>query len=84
MPDWVPDWVPDGATDLKEVQRTTGDERILSMRYTDDLPAACVAIATPGAPQIEELIAGLKREPGIDQSEGTVFADKSQEADYEQ
>jgi hypothetical protein len=43
----LPDWVPDSATDVREVVRTTGDERILSM--TADLgalPASCTAVSS--------------------------------------
>ncbi|AJT42460.1 hypothetical protein [Psychromicrobium lacuslunae] len=39
----LPSWIPDGATDIKEVLRTTGSERIISMKNVK-LPASCQAL----------------------------------------
>ena len=63
--DVVPAWVPDQATELKEVQRTTGNERILRMKYAGALPETCLALGTAGKPTAEELASGLKTEQGV-------------------
>ncbi|MFJ6417981.1 hypothetical protein [Paeniglutamicibacter sp. NPDC091659] len=63
--DVVPAWAPDQATELKEVQRTTGNERILRMKYAGSLPESCIALGTAGKPTAEELASGLKAEPGV-------------------
>lgn len=63
--DVVPAWIPDQATELKEVQRTTGNERILRMKYAGPLPGSCLALDTAGKPTTEELSAGLQTEQGI-------------------
>ena len=63
--DVVPAWAPDQATELKEVQRTTGNERILRMKYAGPLPESCIALGTAGKPTAEELASGLKTEPGV-------------------
>ena len=63
--DVVPAWVPDQATELKEIQRTTGNERILRMKYAGSLPESCIALDTAGKPTTEELASGLKTEQGI-------------------
>ena len=63
--DVVPAWAPDQATELKEVQRTTGNERILRMKYAGPLPESCIALGTAGKPTAEELASGLKAEPGV-------------------
>ncbi|MCR1981881.1 hypothetical protein NSA53_06435 [Cellulosimicrobium cellulans] len=42
----LPDWVPDSATDVREVVRTTGDERILTMTADPGaLPASCTPVS---------------------------------------
>ena len=61
----VPAWVPDQATELKEVQRTTGNERILRMKYAGTLPDSCTAIGAVGKPTDAELAAGLGHESDI-------------------
>jgi len=61
----VPAWVPDQASELKEIQRTTGNERILSMKYAGTLPGSCVAISTTGKPTNAELAEGLAHENGV-------------------
>lgn len=58
----VPSWVPDEATNLKEIVRTTGNERILRMEFGGALPASCTAIAETGRPSPAELSAGLDAE----------------------
>ncbi|MGL3807097.1 hypothetical protein ACSYDW_13465 [Paeniglutamicibacter sp. R2-26] len=61
----VPVWVPEGATELKEIQRTTGKERILRMKHAGSLPGSCLALGTAGKPTTRELTAGLESEPGV-------------------
>ncbi|GAA1868088.1 hypothetical protein GCM10009715_14000 [Paeniglutamicibacter psychrophenolicus] len=58
----LPSWVPDEATNLKEVVRTTGNERILRMEFGGALPASCTAIAETGKPSGAELSVGLDTE----------------------
>ncbi|MFL4474890.1 hypothetical protein ACIPVK_12910 [Paeniglutamicibacter sp. MACA_103] len=58
----LPTWVPDEATNLKELVRTTGNERILRMDHPGQLPRGCVAIAETGKPSVAELVAGLELE----------------------
>ncbi len=58
----VPSWVPDEATNLKEVVRTTGNERILRMEFGGALPESCASIAETGKPSEAELSAGLDAE----------------------
>ncbi|MEZ2371004.1 hypothetical protein [Arthrobacter sp. RCC_34] len=71
----APAWIPAGATDVREVIRTTGAERIL--KYSGDvsgLPAQCKALpsgARPG-PQVE---AGDSRKADDFISEATLSAD---------
>lgn len=48
-------WVPDGGTDVRVLQRTTGDERLVTFDYTGALPSSCTRIATPGEPTDAEL-----------------------------
>lgn len=40
----LPSWVPDGATDIKLMFRTTGAERILTMKNGTLLPTTCTAV----------------------------------------
>lgn len=61
----VPVWVPDQATELKEIQRTTGNERILRMKHAGALPDSCLALARTGKPTDEEIAAGLGHEPDL-------------------
>lgn len=52
----LPDWVPDDATEVQEVIRTTGSERILTMRSSvDALPDTCEVVDadTPLEPRPE-------------------------------
>lgn len=58
----LPAWVPDEATNIKEVVRTTGNERILRMDHPGALPRSCVAIAETGMPTVAELAEGLELE----------------------
>ena len=51
----MPDWVPDGATEIKEVQRTTGHERIFTLTLDGPLPDSCLPVTTPGRPSAEEI-----------------------------
>lgn len=39
----LPRWVPDSASDIKEVIRTTGSERIMSLRNAP-IPSSCTAV----------------------------------------
>lgn len=55
----LPAWVPSTATDIAEVQRTTGHERIFTLALAEPLPSGCVELATPGEPTSDELRAGL-------------------------
>src|SRR5699024_1984472 len=56
-------WVPDEATEIEVVQRTTGDERLLTARYDGDLPSTCIAIAEVGAPSEQELTESYATDP---------------------
>ncbi|MBV1780553.1 YgdI/YgdR family lipoprotein [Paeniglutamicibacter sp. ABSL32-1] len=58
----LPAWVPDEATNIKEIVRTTGNERILRMDHAGALPPGCVAIAETGKPTMAELAEGLELE----------------------
>lgn len=58
----LPAWVPDSATNVKEVVRTTGNERILRMDHAGELPRGCVAVAHTGKPTVAELAEGLESE----------------------
>lgn len=58
----LPRWVPDSATNIKEVVRSTGNERIIRMSYSGALPDNCQALKDQGAPSPTELIAALRTE----------------------
>ncbi|PQZ96421.1 hypothetical protein CQ018_03990 [Arthrobacter sp. MYb227] len=58
----LPRWVPDEATNIKEVIRSTGNERMIRMDYAGAIPSACKTIEGPGKPTSEEIAAGLKIE----------------------
>ncbi len=58
----LPAWVPDEATNITEVVRPTGNERILRMDHTGALPPSCVAMSETGQPTLAELAAGLELE----------------------
>lgn len=58
----LPSWVPDEASNIKEVVRSTGNERIIRMDYAGAIPTACTKIEVPGKPTGTEITAGLKTE----------------------
>lgn len=58
----LPLWVPDEASDIKEMVRTTGNERILRLNYSGALPETCTKITVAGKPSVNELTAGLNHE----------------------
>lgn len=58
----LPEWLPSEAINVKEIVRTTGNERILRAELAGALPPGCVAIAETGKPTPAELSAGLERQ----------------------
>lgn len=58
----LPDWVAADATGIHLLQRTTGDERILTFQSQSGLPPSCVPVKTAGKPTDDELVAGLSAE----------------------
>ncbi|WP_417217760.1 hypothetical protein [Arthrobacter sp.] len=65
----LPSWTPEDATNIKEEQRTTGNERLLVMDVaTNKAPGTCKALKTPGKPTASEIERGLVAE-GASRSE---------------
>ncbi|MBM6622454.1 hypothetical protein JTF08_12615 [Micrococcaceae bacterium RIT802] len=72
----LPSWTPEDASNIKEEQRTTGNERLIVMDVAAQrTPSPCTALETPGLPTAAEIQRGLAQE-------GTPRADvKDQAAD---
>jgi len=65
----LPSWTPKDATNIKEEQRTTGNERLLVMDVsTGKAPGTCTALKSPGKPTTSEIERGLIAE-GTSRSE---------------
>ena len=58
----LPEWLPNEAVNVKEIVRSTGNERILRAGLAGALPPGCAAIAETGNPTPAELSAGLERQ----------------------
>lgn len=69
--DVLPTWVPDTASEVKEVVRSTGNERIIKMTYAGPLPKLCEAIKVQGKPSTSELTNGLRTQGAITDTELT-------------
>lgn len=55
----MPTWVAEDARDIRLLQRTTGDERILTYQSQSQPPATCLQIKKTGKPSEAELVEAL-------------------------
>lgn len=65
----LPSWVPEDAREIKEVQRTTGHERIFTLTLDGPLPDSCLPVATPGRPSAEEIARAMAQESSLDEEQ---------------